>query len=46
VITVRRGRPVSIMAFTVVDDRIAEIDGIRNHDRVRRLAAGVVPAGR
>jgi RNA polymerase sigma factor (sigma-70 family) len=41
VITVRHGRPVSIMAFTVVGGRIAEIDGIRDRDRVRRLTAGL-----
>lgn len=42
VVTARSGRPVSIMAFTVVDGRIVEIDGIRDAGRVRRLAAGVV----
>jgi hypothetical protein len=31
------GHPFSILAFTVVDDRIVAIDGIRDPDRVRRL---------
>lgn len=42
VITARHGRPVSIMAFTVVGGRIMEIDGIRDADRVMRLTAGVI----
>lgn len=45
VVTARSGRPVSIMAFTVVDGRIVEIDGIRDAGRVRRLTAGVVGFG-
>jgi RNA polymerase sigma-70 factor (ECF subfamily) len=45
VITARHGRPVSIMAFTVVRSRIVAIDGIRDTDRVRRLTAGVIPTG-
>jgi RNA polymerase sigma-70 factor (ECF subfamily) len=36
------GRPFSIMAFTVVADRVVEINGIRDPDRVRRLAATVL----
>ncbi|RRO14260.1 sigma-70 family RNA polymerase sigma factor [Saccharopolyspora rhizosphaerae] len=43
VVAARSGRPVSLMAFTVVAGRIVEIDGIRDTDRVRRLTAGVVP---
>jgi hypothetical protein len=38
------GRPFSVMAFTVVNGKIVEIDGIRDPDRVRRLAASV-PTG-
>jgi RNA polymerase sigma-70 factor (ECF subfamily) len=36
------GRPYSIMSFTVVDDKIVAIDGIRDPDRVRRVAAAVL----
>lgn len=36
------GRPFAILAFTVVDDRIVAIDGIRDPDRVRRLSATVL----
>jgi RNA polymerase sigma factor (sigma-70 family) len=46
VVTARHGRPVSVMAFAVVGDRIVEIDGIRDPERVRQLAAGVVGSGR
>lgn len=37
VVASRDGEPVSLMAFTVVGDRIVAIDGIRDPDRVRRL---------
>ena len=33
VVTSRHGRPVSIMAFTIVEDRIVEIHGIRDPER-------------
>src|SRR6266581_4759076 len=36
------GRPFSVMAFTVVDGKIVEIDGIADPDRVRRIAAAVL----
>jgi RNA polymerase sigma-70 factor (ECF subfamily) len=36
------GRPFAILAFTVVSDKIVEIYGIRDPDRVRRLAAAVL----
>jgi len=36
------GRPFSVMAFTVVDGKIVEIDGIADPDRVRRIAAVVL----
>jgi len=42
VVACRDGRPVSLMAFTVVAGRITEVDGIRDPDRVRRLTAGVI----
>src|SRR5919112_1699481 len=38
----RNGRPFSVLAFTVVNDKIVEINGIRDHDRVRRLAADIL----
>jgi RNA polymerase sigma-70 factor, ECF subfamily len=41
VVTVR-GRPVSVMGFTVVDGKIAEIDSVADPERIRRLAAGVL----
>jgi RNA polymerase sigma factor (sigma-70 family) len=36
------GRPFAVMAFTVADDRIAEIDTIADPDRVARLAGPVL----
>ena len=41
VVTVR-GRPFSVMAFTVAGGRIVEIDAIADPDRVRRIAADVL----
>jgi len=41
VITVRR-RAFAVMAFTVVDGRIAEIDAIADPERVRRAAGAVL----
>lgn len=38
------GRPYSVMAFTVAGGKIVEIDGIRDPERVRRLAADVLGA--
>ena len=40
------GRPFSVLAFTVVDGKIVQIDGIRDRDRVRRIAAAVLPRAR
>jgi RNA polymerase sigma-70 factor (ECF subfamily) len=40
VIVTRRGRPVTVMGFTVADGKIAEIDAIADPERVRRIAAG------
>ncbi len=39
------GRPFSVLAFTVVDGKIVQIDGIRDPDRVRRVAAAVLGRG-
>jgi RNA polymerase sigma factor (sigma-70 family) len=36
------GQPFAVMAFTVVNDKIVEIEGIRDPDRIRRLAAAVL----
>jgi RNA polymerase sigma-70 factor (ECF subfamily) len=36
------GRPLSVLAFTVVNGTISEIDIIHDPDRVRRLAAAVL----
>jgi RNA polymerase sigma-70 factor (ECF subfamily) len=36
------GEPFSVMAFTIVDDVIVEIDGIADPERVRRIAASVL----
>ena len=36
------GQPFSVMAFTVVNGKIVEIDGIRDPDRVGRIAAAVL----
>jgi len=37
-----RGRPFAVLAFTVRDGRIAEIDAIVGAERVRRVAAAVL----
>ena len=36
------GRPFSVMAFTVVDDKIVEIDAIADPERVTRITAAVL----
>jgi RNA polymerase sigma-70 factor (ECF subfamily) len=41
VITVK-GRPFAVMAFTVSEGKIVEIDAIADPERVRRIAAGVL----
>lgn len=43
VVTARHGRAVSLMAFTVAGGQIVGIHGIRDAERVRRLAAAVLP---
>lgn len=40
----QHGRPSAVLVFTVAQDRIVAIDGIRDLDRVRRLAAAVLPS--
>jgi RNA polymerase sigma-70 factor, ECF subfamily len=42
VVTVQ-GRPFAIMGFMVAGDRIVEIDAIVDQERVRRIAASVLP---
>jgi RNA polymerase sigma-70 factor (ECF subfamily) len=39
-----RGRPFAILAFTVVDGKIAEIDGISDPERVARVATSFLAA--
>jgi RNA polymerase sigma factor (sigma-70 family) len=42
VVVKRRGKPFAVMGFTVVEDRIAEIDIIADPERVSRVAAAVL----
>jgi RNA polymerase sigma factor (sigma-70 family) len=42
VVTVR-DRPFAVMGFTVADGRVVEIDAIADPERVRRIAAAVLP---
>lgn len=42
VVVTMRGRPVTVMGFTVADGRIAEIDAIADPERVRKIAAAVL----
>jgi len=39
VVVTRRGRPITVMGFTVVDGKIAEIDSIADPERVARITA-------
>src|SRR5947208_2100269 len=39
VIVTRRGRPVTVIGFTVAEGKIVEIDSVADPDRVRRIAA-------
>ncbi len=39
------GQPLCVLAFTVVNGKIVEIDGIRDPDRVRRVAADILGEG-
>jgi hypothetical protein len=36
------GRPFAVMAFTVREGRIIEIDAIQDPERIRRVAAAVL----
>jgi RNA polymerase sigma-70 factor (ECF subfamily) len=40
-----RGRPFAVMAFTVREGRIVEIDAIQDPERVARIAAPLLSAG-
>jgi RNA polymerase sigma-70 factor (ECF subfamily) len=42
VVITMRGRPYAVMAFTVVEGKIVEIDVVADPDRVRRVAARVL----
>jgi RNA polymerase sigma-70 factor (ECF subfamily) len=36
------GQPHAVMAFTVVDDKVVELDIIADAERVRRVASAVL----
>jgi RNA polymerase sigma factor (sigma-70 family) len=42
VVVTRRGRPVTVMGFTVAGGKIVEIDAIADPERVRRIAGAVL----
>jgi RNA polymerase sigma factor (sigma-70 family) len=42
VVVTIRGRPLTVMGFTIADGRIAEIDAVADPDRVRKIAAAVL----
>jgi RNA polymerase sigma-70 factor, ECF subfamily len=42
VVATRRGRPITVMGFTVAEGKIVEIDAIADPERVRRIAAAVL----
>jgi len=44
IVVLRQGRPFGVMAFTVRDEKIVEINSIGDPDRVERLAASVLSA--
>jgi RNA polymerase sigma-70 factor (ECF subfamily) len=39
VVVTARGRPITVMGFTITDGKIAEIDAIADPERVRKIAA-------
>jgi len=45
VVVTLHGQPVTVMGFTIVEGRIAEIDAIADPERVQRIAAAVFTAG-
>lgn len=42
VVIIMRGRPFAIMAFTISEDRIVEIDSVGDPDRVKKLTADLL----
>ncbi len=42
VVVTMGGEPVTVMGFTVAEDKIVEIDAIADPDRVRRIAAAAL----
>jgi hypothetical protein len=42
VIITMDGRPHAVMAFTVVEDKVVEIDVIADPERVRRVSSAVL----
>jgi RNA polymerase sigma-70 factor (ECF subfamily) len=42
VVMTRRGRPVTVMGFTIAEGRIVEIDSIADPERLRRIPAAVL----
>jgi len=44
VVITMRGRPHAVMAFSVVDDKVVEIDAFLDRERVHRIAAAVLDA--
>jgi hypothetical protein len=42
VVVTRNGQPFSVLAFTVVNGKIVEIESFRDPDRVRRIADAVL----
>jgi RNA polymerase sigma factor (sigma-70 family) len=45
VVVTMHGRPMTVIGFTVSDGNIVEIDAIADPDRVRVIAASVLPGG-
>lgn len=43
VVLTARGRPITVIGFTVADGQIAQIDAIAEPERVRRITAGAFP---
>jgi RNA polymerase sigma-70 factor (ECF subfamily) len=39
------GQPLTVMSFTIVDGKVTGIDAISDPERVRGLAAAVLPGG-
>ena len=43
VVVTRRGLPVTVMGFTIAEGKIVEIDAVADPERVRTIAAAVLP---